>query len=156
MPIQKFNRSVLEAAIVGFEHQKKDIDIQISELRLMLNGGSTEPAATPEAPSVKRKKFSAAARRRMKAAQQLRWAKIRGESEPSAPATSAQAKSPKAKRRISKEGMARIVAATKARWAKVRAEKAKAQFIVARTSAPARNKPAVKRSAVKRKAPAAA
>ena len=42
------------------------------------------------------------------------WAKIQGESEPTAPATP---EAPKPKRRISKEGMARIIAATKKRWA---------------------------------------
>ena len=49
------------------------------------------------------------------------WAKIQGESEPTAPATP---EAPKPKRRISKKGMARIIAATKKRWAAVhKAEK---------------------------------
>jgi hypothetical protein len=48
----------------------------------------------------------------MKEAQRLRWAKIRGESEPSAPVP----EPPKPKRRISAEGMKRIIAATKKRW----------------------------------------
>src|ERR1039457_3452978 len=74
---------IINAAIVGFEQQKLHIDAQIVELRAMLSGGSTESVARPEPPTGKRKKFSAAARQRMKEAQQRRWAKIRGESEPS-------------------------------------------------------------------------
>src|ERR1035438_6197720 len=67
-------------------------------------------AARPEG-TPRKHKISAAARRRMAIAQRKRWAKIRGESEPPAPA-----KAPKAKRRISEEGMKRIIAATKKRW----------------------------------------
>ena len=72
---------IINAAIEGFESQKTRIDQQIAELRTMLDGGSkSTAAATPEAPIRVRRKFSAAARRRMKEAQQRRWAKIRGES----------------------------------------------------------------------------
>jgi hypothetical protein len=112
MPTKAFTTEIITAAIQGYEFQKTGIDAKITELRAMLSGGRTEPAATPEAPTGKRKKFSAAARRHMKEAQQRRWAKIRGESEPPAPA-----KAPKAKRRISKEDLARTIAATKRRLA---------------------------------------
>jgi hypothetical protein len=73
----KLTAEIITAAVLGFEQQKRRIDDQIAELRAMLSGGSTETNATPEAPTGKRKKFSAAARRRMKEAQQRRWAKIR-------------------------------------------------------------------------------
>jgi hypothetical protein len=96
---------IINAAILGFTEQKRLIDHQIAELRAMLPGSSTEPAATPEAPPIKRRKFSAAARRRMKEAQQLRWAKIRGQSEPSSsPATTTESSKPK--RKLSKAGRA--------------------------------------------------
>ena len=104
----RLTHEIITAAIDGFEAQKTRIDGQIAELRAMLSGGSAETAATPEAPTRKRKKFSAAARRRMKEAQQRRWAKIRGESEPPAPA--AKAEPPKPKRKLSKAGRAAIVA----------------------------------------------
>src|SRR5262245_30759803 len=110
----KLTPEIITAAIEGFESQKRHIDDQIAELRAMLSGGRMSTTATPEAPTRKRRKFSAAARRRMKEAQQLRWAKIRGESEVSAPTTPEPAKP---KRRISEEGMKRIIAATKKRWA---------------------------------------
>ena len=85
MPIQRLTPEIITAAILGFEEQKRHIDSKIAELRAMLSGGPAETAA-PEAPTSKRRKFSAAARRRMREAQQRRWASIRGESAPSAPA----------------------------------------------------------------------
>jgi len=146
MPTQKLDRSILEAAIVGFESQKQQIDIRIAELRQMLSGGPTQTAATPQAPARKRK-LSAAAQRRMAIAQRKRWAKIRGESELSAPATP---EPPKEKRRISEAGMQRIIAATKRRWRLAKA--AKAQPATAKKATPARKKVAVKKAATKKAA----
>jgi hypothetical protein len=116
MPTHKLTPEIINAAILGFEQQKLEIDAEIAELRTLLPGGLASPAATPDAAPRKRRKFSAAARRRMKEAQQRRWAKIKGESEPSMPATP---EPPKPKRKVSAAGMAAIIAATKRRWAKV-------------------------------------
>jgi len=118
MPISKLNSSIITAAIVGFEHQKTQIDTQIAELRAMLSGGPAETATTPEATPSKRKKRSAAVRRKMAQAQRERWAKIKGESVKAAPAPA-----PKAKRKLSAAGRAAIIAATKKRWAAVKAAK---------------------------------
>jgi hypothetical protein len=82
----------------------------------------------------------------MKEAQQRRWAKIRGESEPS---TTPEPSKPK--RRISEEGMKRIIAATKKRWRLQKAQAAKAQR-AAKKAAPARKKAAVKKAALKKTA----
>ena len=120
MPTLKLTAAIITAAIEGFESQKRRIDDQIAELRAMLPGGPGQDATTPAAPGRKRRKFSAAARRRMKEAQKRRWAKIRRESEPPAPASPEPAKP---KRRISKEGMARIIAAPR----NVKAAKAQQQ-----------------------------
>jgi hypothetical protein len=121
MPIPK---AIIEAAIIGFEHQKTEIDAQIRELRQMLDGGPTSAAATPEAAPGKRKKFSAAARRKMALAQKARWAKIKGESDPQAPVP---AKAQKPKRKLSAATKARLVANLKkaraAKAAKARAKK---------------------------------
>jgi hypothetical protein len=106
MPVSKLNRTVIEAAIVGFQHQKTQIDVQIAELRAMLTG-SAETATTPEASPKKRKGFSAATKKRMAEAQRLRWAKIKGESEQPAPAP---AKAPKPKRKLSAAAKAKLVA----------------------------------------------
>src|ERR1017187_7092350 len=137
----KLTPEIITAAILGFEEQKRHIDTQIAGLRAVLTGGPTEPSATPEPPQRKRKRFSAASRRKMAMAQKARWAKIRGESEPSAPA-----KAPKAKRGISKEGLARIIAATKKRW-RLQKAAAKAQSTAAKRAAPARKKTANKKTA---------
>ena len=136
MPTPKLTHEIITAAILGFDEQRRRIDAQIAALRAMLSGGPAETAATPETPTIKRRKFSASARRHMKQAQQRRWAASKKAAEPSAPA-----KAPKPKRRISKAGMARIIAATKERWARVRAAKVQ-QEKVARKSA--RKKAAVK------------
>jgi cell division septum initiation protein DivIVA len=61
---KKLTEEIINAAIDGFKAQKRRLDEQISELRTMLNGGSSQGAALSEAPR-KRRKFSAAARRRM-------------------------------------------------------------------------------------------
>jgi hypothetical protein len=113
MPIPK---SIIEAAIIGFQHQKTQIDEQIAELRAMLNDGPAPTAATPEAPAQKRRKMSAAARRKVSLAQKARWAKLRGES---------PAPAPKPKRKLSAAAKAKLVAnLKKARAAKARKAKA--------------------------------
>ena len=87
MPTNKLTPEIIIAAIEGFESQKARIDAQIAELRAMLRWPHRD-SATPEAPTGKRRKISAAARKRMKEGQQRRWAKIRGETEPpSSPVT---------------------------------------------------------------------
>jgi hypothetical protein len=141
MPTQKLTAEIIAAAILGFEQQKRHIDTKIAELRAMLPGGSTGTATTPEVSTLRRKKFSVAARRRMKEAQQRRWAKVRGEAVPSAPAKPGPSKP---KRKLSKAGRAAIVAALKKRWA---AKKAAAK------TRPAK-KNATKKAAVKKTAPA--
>src|ERR1019366_9300823 len=83
MPAPKLTHEIISAAIQGFEGQKRQIDDQIAELRAMLSGVPAETAAMPEegAPR-KRKKFSAATRRRMAEGQRLRYLKLKGETEP--------------------------------------------------------------------------
>jgi len=122
MPQQKLTPEIITAAILGFEEQKRHIDSKIAELRAMLPGGPGGAVATPEAPTSKRRKFSAAARRRMREAQQRRWASIRGESAASAPATP---EALKPKRKLSAAGRKAIQEALRRRWAQKRAEAAK-------------------------------
>jgi hypothetical protein len=120
------------------ERQKAAIDRALAALREVDSAAvapKVEPAATPDAPTRKRRKFSAAARRKMALAQKSRWAKIKGEIATPAP--------PKPQRRISPEGMKRIIAATKKRW---RLQKAAAKAAsVKKTKAPTAK--AVKKSA---------
>jgi hypothetical protein len=118
--------AVLNAAIVGLEAQRERIEARIAEVRAMLDGRSGNSAATPGVPARKRRRFNAATRRKMAESQKLRWAKIRGEAEPSAPVK------PKIKRRISAEGLKRIIAATKKRWRLQKAALAKAKSATAK------------------------
>jgi hypothetical protein len=73
MPTSKLTTEILNAAILGFEEQKKGIDLQIAELRAMLSGPAAGPA-TPEPTNRPRRKMSAAARKRIGDAQRKRWA----------------------------------------------------------------------------------
>jgi hypothetical protein len=119
---------IIIAAIRGFEEQKRHIDGQIAELRATLSGVPAETSTAPEAFARKRK-VSAAARRRMALGQQARWARIRGEAE-SKPAL-AEAETAKPKRRLSAAGRANIVAALKRRWAAKKASAKKTKPAVA-------------------------
>ena len=123
MPTHKLTPEIITAAILGFEEQKLRIDAQIAELRAMLPGGPTATAATTESPKGKRRKMSAAARKRIGDAQRKRWAESKKESAPSSPVAP---EAPKPKRKLSAAGKAAIVAALKKRWAAKRAAAEKA------------------------------
>src|SRR5437899_2162251 len=116
MPSQKLTAEIIHAAIEGFESQKRRIDSQIAELLQLLNGGRADNGAEYGTPARKRK-ISAAGRRRIAAAQKARWAKIRGEAEP----TSSAAPPKPIKRKMSAAGRKAISEATKRRWAAKRA-----------------------------------
>jgi hypothetical protein len=107
------------AAIAGLELQKTQIDSQIAELRNVLDGGRlTSSAAMPSDTSKgKRKKFSLASRKKMAAAQRARYAKLRGESEPT------EAAAAKPKRKMSAAGRKAIATAAKKRWKAIKAAK---------------------------------
>jgi len=105
------DRDILIAAIAGYRLEQQRIEEKIATVQAMLDGNApAKPAATPDAPTGKRKKRSAAVRRRMAEAQKARWAKLKGETEPVVEA-------PKAKRKLSAAGPKAIVAATKRRSA---------------------------------------
>jgi hypothetical protein len=103
--------------------QALDLSEQIDSLQEKLKsllGGAAEPApktaAAPAASAKTRKGMSPATRAKMRAAQQARWAKIKGPGEESVkPAAAAPAK--KTRRGLTPEGRAKLAAAMKARWA---------------------------------------
>ena len=74
----QLNRAIIQAAIVGFERQKESIDEIIAELRGQLDGtpGTGQKTKVEEAttPAKKRRKISAAGRKRIAEAQKARWA----------------------------------------------------------------------------------
>src|ERR1019366_6718213 len=129
MPTHKLTPEIINAAVEGFEQQKLRIDAQIAELRAMLHGGPTATAATPEGPKGRRRKMSAAARKRIGDAQRKRWAESKKTSSPVAP------QAPKPKRKLSAAGKAAIVAALKKRWAAFHAAKKAETSTVARKRA---------------------
>jgi len=109
MATPKLSNEIIDAAILGFEEQKRRLDAQIAALRAMQTGASqTAPASAPP-----RRKMSAAGRRAIAKAQRARWAALKS--------GAAQAPPKRAKRKLSAAGRAAIVAALKKRWAAKRA-----------------------------------
>lgn len=90
--------------------ERERVQTRLAEINRVLGDGKAVSASSSGP-----RKFSAATKAKMAAAQKARWAKRGGGS----------ASKPKAKRRLSAAGRAAIVAAAKARWAKVNAQKAK-------------------------------
>ena len=87
---------------------------QIEKLQARLEalaGGASAPLGRPPK---KKWTMSAAARRKIAAAQRARWAKVKGTTKPA-----------KKKRTMSAAARAKIAAAARARWAKYRAAKGK-------------------------------
>lgn len=107
---------VLEAAIIGLEQMKRDVDQKVADIRSRLgtHSGAGASQASPK------RTLSAAARRRIAAAQKKRWAAIK-------------AKQTGPKRGISAAGRRRIAAAQRKRWALAKAKKA---ATVAKSAAP--------------------
>ena len=123
MPTKTLTPEILTAAIEGFEQQKLRIDAQIAELRAMLLGGRTEPTATPKVPKGKRRKMSAAARKRIGDAQRKRWA----ESKKPAATPSQAVAAPEPKRKLSAAGKRAIAEGVRKRWAAFHDAKAAAK-----------------------------
>jgi len=111
----KLTRTIIEAAINGFEAQKKTIDAQIAELRAMMNGGPSSPLAEETKPERKKRKISKEALQRMREGQRRRWAKMRGEL-PIAPAQKSSGRA-KPKKGLTAAGRKALSIAMKRRWA---------------------------------------
>ncbi len=120
--LAKQDTELLEAALVGFEHKRDQIQQKIADLRSQIAGEPNLRAAAvtsgTEAPSKKKRTMSASARHRIALAQKKRWAAYKSEHGTKEAAPKAQ------KRTISAAGRARIIAATKKRWAAFRKAKA--------------------------------
>src|SRR5436305_15337222 len=99
------SNEIINAAIYGFEEQRRKLDQQMAGLRAMLPGARTTTSET----AAPRRKMSAATRTAMAEGQRKRWAAAKGAA-PEAPKTTK-----KPKRKLSAEGRAAIVAALKKR-----------------------------------------
>jgi hypothetical protein len=107
MPTPRLTKEIVEAAIFGFEEQKRKLDAQITELRGRFPNGYR---TLPNSPAPEKKGMSAAGRKAIAEAQRKRWAAQKAEPNV-VPAPK------KAKRKLSAAGRAAIVAALKKRWA---------------------------------------
>ena len=102
-----------------------------AELDMLLAGKATPAVSVPEAAAPvatgrrRRTKISAEGLARIRAAQQARWARARGEKVSSATEAPSKPAKKGARKKISAEGLERIRAAQQARWARVRAESGK-------------------------------
>ena len=110
---------LLTAALAGYEAELDRIEGKMGEVRRMLGDRPNDGAALSDGTRPKRR-FSAASRRKMAAAQKARWAGTKKSSEPP------QVAQPKKKRKMSAAGRKAISEATKKRWAAVKAKKAAA------------------------------
>jgi hypothetical protein len=108
---------IVLAAIAGFELQKAKLDSQIAELTSMLDGSGRSESANSTPTGRPRKKFSAATRRKMAAAQRARYSELRQGSEPTQPVIT------KPKRELSTKGRRAISIAAKKRWRAIKAAK---------------------------------
>ena len=103
------------------EHKQAQVEVDKLEKAISAieglngrNGGNTANGTRPK------KTMSAAAKRRIAAAQRARWARFKKQS-----GNASASSSKPSRRRLSAEGRRRIIAATRARWARVRAQEAK-------------------------------
>ena len=90
--------------------QEQILSLQTELGQLLGNSGSAETAAPAEVP--RKRKFSAAAKAKMRAAQKARWARIKGSA-----ASPAALPEPAAKKKMSAQGLANIRAGVLKRMA---------------------------------------
>jgi len=111
------DRTLLEAALFGYQHQRDEIEAKMAEIHRLLRTSSAKPAPAmaAAAPSQKKRIISAAGRRRIAEAQRKRWAAQKGVRQ-----------APPKKRRMSAAGKKRIADAARKRWAEYRAQKSAA------------------------------
>ena len=96
------DRDLLAMALVGYEAEKVRINAAIAEIKATLGTG---------APAPRKRTMSAAARKRIAAAQRKRWAAVKKQGQ------SAAAPKP---RKLSAAGRKAIIEATRRRWAAYR------------------------------------
>jgi hypothetical protein len=132
-------------ALVGYEQEKTRIEAQITAIHAQL--GTAKPSLTiTDGAAPKKRRLSAAARKRISVATKARWLKFRKQK--------AEAEKPpeKTKRKLSAAGLRAIREATAKRWAAYR----KTQKAAAKKKAPVAKKAALKPKARKAAAKAPA
>jgi hypothetical protein len=100
--------SLLEAALIGYQHQRELLAQKIAEIQEQL--GNAPDVDSDDGP--RKRSMNTAARKRIALAQKKRWAEYHKTKE-----------APAKKRVMSAEGRERIAEATRKRWAEFRAAK---------------------------------
>lgn len=99
----EMNAELADAAILGLEMKRRELDEKIAELRLIANK-DTSRAYSQVAGKVKRRRsFSAASRKKMADAQRKRWAAIKKNSTGSSSKASGKPGSPAKKNKAAKK-----------------------------------------------------
>jgi len=106
---KRSDAELLQAALAGYQHQYEVLGQRIAEITRQLGGRTARLDVAGDRP---KRVMSEETRRRMAAAQQRRWAGVKGSG------------GAKKKRNMSAEGRERIAEATRKRWAEYRAQKA--------------------------------
>jgi hypothetical protein len=78
------DQTLLEAALIGFQHQADQLAEKIADIQRQLGGRTASPAprtAAASAAPAKKRSMSAAARKRIAAAQKKRWAEYHRQKE---------------------------------------------------------------------------
>lgn len=73
-PMSTNDHALLEAALIGYQHQAAQLAEKIAEIRRQLGGKTPSAAPKATASPTKRRTMSTAARKRIAAAQKKRWA----------------------------------------------------------------------------------
>ena len=116
----EMNRAIIEAAIIGFERQKQQIDETVAELRHQLDGTAAKPRrkTTAAGTTSTKRVLSAAARKRIAAAQKARWAAFHAKQDAPTKKSTPKKMSPAAKAKlVANLAKARAAKAAKARTA---------------------------------------
>ena len=77
------DHALLQAALIGYQHQAEELAQKIAEIRHLLSGKATPaaPKVAAAASTAKKRTMSAAARKRIAAAQKKRWAEYHKQKE---------------------------------------------------------------------------
>jgi hypothetical protein len=105
--------ALLEAALVGYTNMKQTIEQKMADIRRALGVRDGSRTAADSAIVKPKRTLSAAARRRIAAAQRKRWALFRAEQ---------PGRAAKPRRTMSAAGRKRIAAAQRKRWALIKAQ----------------------------------
>jgi hypothetical protein len=83
---KRMSPELLGAALEGLQQRLAEVDQNIAEVKRLLRSGPASPAAEPAHAGRRRRKMTAAAKRRIAEAQRKRWAAFRAQAAGKRPA----------------------------------------------------------------------